>query len=60
VELKLNESHHLLAYADTVNLLRDNMDIIKENMETLINYTKEFSMERKVERTQYLRSLERQ
>jgi hypothetical protein len=30
VELKLNESHHLLAYADNVNLLGDNVDTIRK------------------------------
>jgi hypothetical protein len=30
VELKLNETHELLAYADDVNMLRDNIDTIKK------------------------------
>jgi hypothetical protein len=36
VGLKLNGTHQLLAYADDVNLLRDNMDAIKKTTETLI------------------------
>jgi hypothetical protein len=35
VGLKLNGTHQLLAYADDVNLLGDNVDAIKKNTETL-------------------------
>jgi hypothetical protein len=35
VGLKLNDTHQLLAYADDVNLLGDNIDKIKKNTETL-------------------------
>jgi hypothetical protein len=35
VGLKLNGTHHLLAYADDVNLLGDNIDTVKKNTETL-------------------------
>jgi hypothetical protein len=41
VGLKLNGRHQLLAYADDVNLLGDNTDTIKKNMETLIDASKE-------------------
>jgi hypothetical protein len=34
VGLKLNGTHQLLAYADDVNLLGDNIDIINKNTET--------------------------
>jgi hypothetical protein len=37
VGLKLNGTHQLLAYADDVNPLGDNIDTIKKNMETLID-----------------------
>jgi hypothetical protein len=37
VGLILNGTHQLLVYADNVNLLGDNIDAIKKNMETLID-----------------------
>jgi hypothetical protein len=37
VGLKLNGTHQLLLYVDDVNLLSDNIDVIKKNMETLID-----------------------
>jgi hypothetical protein len=45
VGLKLNGAHQLLAYADDVNLLTDNIDTIKKNMETLIDASKEAGLE---------------
>jgi hypothetical protein len=36
VGLKLNGTHYLLAYADDVNLLGDNIDTIEKNTKTLI------------------------
>jgi hypothetical protein len=52
--LKLNGTHQLLAYADDVNLLRDNIDTIKKNTETLIDASKEVGQEINVERTKYM------
>jgi hypothetical protein len=42
-------------YADDVNLLGDNIDTIKKNMESLIDAIKEeVSLEIKVEKTKYM------
>jgi hypothetical protein len=58
VGVKLNVIHQLLAYADDVNLLGNNIDTIKKNTETLIVAGKEASLEIKAEKTKY-RSLSR-
>jgi hypothetical protein len=54
VGLKLKGAHQLLAYADDVNLLRDNIDTIEKNTETLINTSKEVGLEINVEKTTYM------
>jgi hypothetical protein len=41
VGLKLNGTHQLLAFADYVNLLGDNMNAIKRNTVTLTGDSKE-------------------
>jgi hypothetical protein len=51
VGLKLNGTQRLLAYADDVNLLGDNIDTIKKNRETLLDATKEIGLEINVEKT---------
>jgi hypothetical protein len=42
--LKWNGIRQLLVYADDVNLLSDNIDTIKKNMETLIGASKEVDL----------------
>jgi hypothetical protein len=54
VGLKLNGTHQLLAYADDVNLLGGNIDIIKKNTEILIGASKEVGLEINVEKTKYM------
>jgi hypothetical protein len=54
MELKLNGTHQLLTYADDVNLLGDNIDIINRNTETLIDASKEVGLEVNVEKTKYM------
>jgi hypothetical protein len=49
--LKLNGTHRLLAYADDVNLLGDNIDTIKKSTETLIDASKEVGLEINAEKT---------
>jgi hypothetical protein len=53
VGLKLNGTHQLLAHADDVNLLRDNIDTTEKNIGTLIDASKEVDVEINVEETKY-------
>jgi sorting nexin-29 len=53
VGLKLNGTHQLLAYADDVNQLGDNIDTIK-NTETSIDANKEVGLEVNTEKTKYM------
>jgi hypothetical protein len=54
VRLKLNGTHQLLLYADDVNLLGNNIDTIKKNIETLIDSSKEVGVEVNTEKTKYM------
>jgi hypothetical protein len=54
VGLKLNGTHQLLDSADDVNLLGDNIDAIKKNMETFIDASKEVGPEVNTEITKYM------
>jgi retron-type reverse transcriptase len=54
VGLKLNRTHQLVAYADDVNLLGDNIDTIKNSTETLIDASKEVGLEVNVEKNKYV------
>jgi hypothetical protein len=51
VGLKLIGIHHLLIYADDVNLLGDNIDTLRKNTETLVDASKE--VEVNVEKPKY-------
>jgi hypothetical protein len=52
--LKLNWAYQLLVYADDVNLLGDNIDIIKENTETPIVPSEKVGLEVNTEKTKYM------
>jgi hypothetical protein len=54
VGLKLNETHQLLVYADDANLLGDNIDTVKKNMEILIDASKVVGIEINVDKTKYM------
>jgi hypothetical protein len=49
----LNGAHQLLAYADEVKVLEYNINIIKQNIEALIDYRTEVGLEINVEKTTY-------
>jgi hypothetical protein len=52
--MKFNGAHQLLAYADDVNLLGDNVDTIKKNTQTLTDASKKVGLEINVEKTKYM------
>jgi hypothetical protein len=54
VGLKLNGTHQLLACADDVNLLGDNIDAIKRHTGTVIDASEEVGLEVNVEKTKYM------
>jgi hypothetical protein len=52
--MDLNRTHQLLVYADNVNLLRENTNIIKKNAEALLDGSKKIGLEVNSEKTKYM------
>jgi hypothetical protein len=52
--LKLNGIHQVLAYADDVSTVRENVDTVNKNTEALLHASKEVGLQVNPEKTKYM------
>jgi cell division protein YceG involved in septum cleavage len=52
--LILNGTHQLMAYADDVNIVEENIDTIQRNTKALLDVSKEVGLEVNPEKTKYV------
>ena len=52
--MKLNSKHHILVYADNVNILTGSVHTIKKNTETLLVASKQMGENTNAGRTKYM------
>jgi hypothetical protein len=54
VSLEMSGTHQLLVYADDINLLSDGINNIKENIEIILEASRDVGLEINAEKTKYM------